>query len=56
MLRPALILATAFLSILGAGSVWADEAKPSRFVEILAPLIDPAKLYPLAGKLRSPNS
>ena len=50
MLRPALILAAALLSVLWMGPLRAEEEKVSRFVEIIAPLIDPAKLDTLAGK------
>ena len=49
MLRPALILAAALLSILWMGPLRAEEEKVSRFVEIIAPLIDPAKLDTLKG-------
>lgn len=50
MLRPALILAAALLSVLWMGPLRAEEEKVSRFVEIIAPLIDPAKLDALSGK------
>ena len=49
MLRPPLILAAALLSALWMGPLWAEEEMVSRFVEIIAPLIDPAKLDTLKG-------
>ncbi len=49
MLRSALILAAALLSVLWMGPLRAEEEKVSRFVEIIAPLIDPAKLDTLKG-------